>query len=197
MKRAIDLAVASLALIATAPILLVASLAIVLTMGAPILFRDERAGRDGRPFHLLKFRTMRPLRPGESIPEHDGDRITRVGALLRSTSLDELPTLWNVLRGDLSVVGPRPLPVRYVDRYSPTQRRRLDVRPGVTGLAQVSGRNALGWDERFALDIDYVDNQSLGSDLAILGRTISSVLRREGISHDTDATMPEFHGPAA
>jgi lipopolysaccharide/colanic/teichoic acid biosynthesis glycosyltransferase len=194
MKRALDVAVAGSLLVVLSPVLAAVSLAILVTMGTPILFRDQRAGFAGRPIELLKFRTMRPLRPGETIPENDGDRITRVGRLLRSTSLDELPTLVNVVRGDLSLVGPRPLPLRYVRRYDARQVRRLDVRPGITGLAQVSGRNALSWPERFDLDVRYVGEWSLRLDARILAGTVAQVAARNGISHGEHATMPEFLG---
>lgn len=196
LKRAFDVAVAATVLVLVAPLLAGVALAVLVTMGRPILFRDQRAGHGGRPIELLKFRTMRPLRPGETIPENDGDRITRVGRILRSTSLDELPTLLNVLRGDLSLVGPRPLPTRYVDRYDELQVRRLEVRPGITGLAQVSGRNSLTWEERFDLDVRYVGEWSLRLDVRILADTVAQVAGRNGISHSEHATMPEFVGSA-
>jgi len=191
-KRAVDVVVAAMVLALTAPILAAAALGVRLTMGRPVLYRDLRAGRGGQPFVLLKFRTMRDLRPGERIPEDDHRRVTRVGRLLRSTSIDELPSVLNVLRGDMSIVGPRPLPVRYVERYSPRQSRRLEARPGITGWAQVNGRNELGWDERFELDVWYVDNQSLAMDARIVARTVGDVVGRKGISHEGHSTMPEF-----
>lgn len=196
MKRVLDASVAAVLLMLLAPVMAAVTVAIAVTMGTPVLFRDKRAGYGGRQIELLKFRTMRPLRPGETIPENDGDRITRVGRILRSTSLDELPTLLNVLRGDLSLVGPRPLPVRYVDRYDEVQVRRLDVRPGITGLAQVSGRNSLTWNERFDLDVRYVGEWSLLLDARILVGTVTQVAGRNGISHGEHATMPEFVGSA-
>lgn len=196
IKRAVDIAFSATVLVLTAPILAGIGLAILVTMGGPVLYRDQRAGFAGRPIELLKFRTMRPLRPGETIPENDGDRITRVGRILRSTSLDELPTFVNVLRGDLSLVGPRPLPIRYVERYDELQLHRLDVRPGITGLAQVSGRNALSWEERFDLDVRYVGQWSLRLDVKILADTVAQVAGRNGISHGDHATMPEFVGSA-
>jgi lipopolysaccharide/colanic/teichoic acid biosynthesis glycosyltransferase len=196
-KRAVDVIGAGLALVVLSPILGVAACAVLVTMGSPILYRDTRAGRDGDPFELLKFRTMRALMPGETIPESDGARITRIGRILRATSVDELPSLVNVLRGDLSLVGPRPLPVRYVPRYSPTQARRLEVRPGITGWAQVNGRNDISWDDRFALDVWYVDHRSLGLDLRIVVSTVGKLVRREGISHEDHASMPEFTGTSA
>jgi lipopolysaccharide/colanic/teichoic acid biosynthesis glycosyltransferase len=194
VKRLIEASVAAAALLVLSPVLAMIAVAIYVTMGGPILFRDQRAGLGGEPIELLKFRTMRPLRPGETIPENDGDRITRVGRILRSTSLDELPTLVNVLRGDLSLVGPRPLPVRYVERYDDEQIHRLDVRPGITGLAQVRGRNSLTWDERFELDIEYIKQWSLRLDARIVAETFAQVTGRKGISHGEHATMPEFVG---
>jgi sugar transferase EpsL len=193
-RRVVDLALGSVMLLVVSPILGAAALAVLLTMGRPVLYRDRRAGLDGRPFELLKFRTMRGLRPGETIPESDAARITRVGALLRSTSIDELPSVLNVLRGDMALVGPRPLPVRYVERYTPAQARRLEVRPGITGWAQVNGRNDLGWDEKFALDVWYVEHRSLKLDLEILGATVKQMVRPAGIAHEGHATMPEFVG---
>ena len=178
----------------TLPVSTAVALVILVTMGRPILYRDERAGREGRSFSMFKFRTMRPLREGEQMGADDHKRITRVGRLLRATSLDELPALINVFVGDMSLVGPRPLPARYVPRYSPQQARRLLVLPGVTGWAQVNGRNALGWNERFELDVWYVDNRNLALDLRILARTVANVVGRKDISHEGHATMPEFWG---
>ena len=193
-KRASDV-IGSVALLGVAaPVLVVAAAAVLLTMGSPVLYRDRRAGRAGRTFELLKFRTMRPLRPGETVPESDHVRITRVGQVLRRTSIDELPSLLNVLRGDMSLVGPRPLPVRYLDRYTATQARRHDVKPGITGWAQVNGRNAVSWAEKFTLDVWYVDHSSLRLDLRILMMTVLGLLRRQGISYEGHATMPEFTG---
>lgn len=178
-----------------APLILLVALMIRWNMGAPVLFRQARAGRDGRTFELVKFRTMRDPRPGETHdPETDAARLTSFGRLLRSTSLDELPTMLNVLRGDMSLVGPRPLPVRYLPRYSGHHSRRHEVRPGITGWAQVNGRNGLSWDEQLDLDVWYVDNKSLRLDLQIMGRTATTVLRRDGISHEGHATRPEFPG---
>lgn len=157
-------------------------------MGRPVLFRQQRPGRDGVPFDLVKFRTM------STAPGNDADRLTPLGRVLRSTSLDELPELWNVLRGDMSLVGPRPLLMRYLDLYSAHHARRHEVRPGLTGLAQVSGRNATTWDERLDLDVTYVDTWTVGGDLSIIARTVLAVLRRTGISADGEATMPEFTG---
>ena len=192
-KRAVDVAVAGPLLLASAPVQAVVAVAVAARLGRPVLFRQRRPGLHGEPFTILKFRTMRPV----DVPAgrvDDASRLTRLGRFLRATSLDELPTLVNVLHGDMSLVGPRPLLMAYLPRYSPAQARRHDVRPGLTGLAQVSGRNAVGWDERLALDVEYVDTRSMRLDLTILRRTVGAVLRREGISADGEATMPEFVG---
>lgn len=197
LKRLFDLVIAMTALIVLAPVIGVLALSIRLMDGSPVLFRQLRSGRHGRPFHLYKFRTMRsgPSTAASNFdPSTDAVRITRFGRMLRSSSLDELPSLVNVILGDMSLVGPRPLPVEYLDRYSPEQRRRLDVRPGITGLAQVAGRNLLTWDERFALDVRYVDNRSFRGDLRLLADTVKPVLRRQGVSADGEVTMTEFLG---
>lgn len=194
LKRVLDVIVSSAGLAAVAPVLGAVALAIRATMGPPILFRQERAGYRGRPFILYKFRTMLDPSDPRARGPADEDRLTRLGAFLRATSLDELPSLWNVLRGDMSLVGPRPLLMRYLPRYSPEQARRHEVRPGVTGWAQVNGRNALSWPEKFALDVWYVDHSSLWLDLKILMMTVVKVFRREGISAGGYATMPEFMG---
>jgi lipopolysaccharide/colanic/teichoic acid biosynthesis glycosyltransferase len=194
LKRLFDILVSLAGLAAALPLLLVIAGAIRYTMGAPVLFRQQRPGLQGRPFHLCKFRTMRHPRPGEQTAASDRLRLTGPGRLLRSTSLDELPTLWNVLRGDMSLVGPRPLLMQYLDRYSPEQARRHEVKPGITGWAQINGRNAITWEEKFSHDVWYVDHQSMGLDVKILCITLLKVLRREGISHGSDATMPEFMG---
>lgn len=162
--------------------------AVRLTMGAPVFFRDVRAGLDGRPFTLVKFRSM--LNGAGT----DAERLTRFGRFLRASSLDELPEFWNVLKGDMSLVGPRPLPIRYLPRYTAEQARRHEVRPGVTGLAQVNGRNALDWNEKLRYDVAYVDSHSFAGDLKILAQTAWQCLRPRGISHDGEATMPEFTG---
>ncbi|HEX4126756.1 MAG TPA: sugar transferase [Acidimicrobiales bacterium] len=173
------------------PVLAVVALVVRMADGRPLFFVHQRAGLDGRPFGLLKFRTMRPpVSPGET----DADRITGVGRLLRRSSLDELPELWNVVRGDMNLVGPRPLPVAYSAEYSPTEARRLEVKPGLTGLVQVRGRNALTWDEKFALDTWYVEHRTRALDLRILLQTPLVVLYGRGISHGGHATMPEFKG---
>jgi len=189
-QRVFDLVLTTAALPLALPVLAVAALLVRLSMGAPVLFRHTRTGRSGRPFTLYKLRTMRP--GGDS----DATRLTAVGRLLRTLSLDELPQLWNVLRGDMSLVGPRPLLPQYLARYTPVQARRHEVRPGITGLAQVSGRNGLTWAERFALDVWYVDQQSVALDARILWRTVATVLRRDGVSAPGEATMSEFMGEA-
>ena len=190
-KRGLDIAIAAPALVVSAPIQVAIAVAVKRQLGSPVLFRQQRPGLHGKPFTLLKFRSMRnPQFPGEP----DADRMTRLGTLLRSTSLDELPSLINVLRGEMSIVGPRPLLMEYLELYSPEQFRRHEVRPGVTGLAQVSGRNATTWDERFALDAQYVENRSFQLDVSILVRTLTTVIKRDGISAEGSATMPKFRG---
>lgn len=193
MKRILDVVVSTAGLLVSAPLQAVIATAVRLTMGRPVLFRQPRPGRDGEVFELVKFRTMHHEDPARGRVD-DASRLTDLGRFLRSTSLDELPTLWNVLVGDMSLVGPRPLLVRYLDRYTPEQRRRHDVRPGLTGLAQVSGRNAITWDERLRLDVEYVDTHTFRGDLAILWRTATKVVRRDGISAPGEATMSEFLG---
>lgn len=159
----------------------------------PVLFRQERPGLHGEPFEMVKFRTMLAPDPARGLVD-DADRLTRLGRVLRATSLDELPSLWNIVRGDMSLVGPRPLLMRYLPRYSPEQARRHDVRPGLTGLAQVSGRNALTWERKFELDVEYVEHHTLRGDLRILLATVAKVLRRDGIAAEDSVTMPEFMG---
>lgn len=195
-KRLLDLMVAIFGLVLLSPILLSVAILINLTMGSPIFFRQQRPGHRAKLFTLYKFRTMSGHRDGTGDLLSDSERLTRLGKALRSTSLDELPQLWNVLRGDMSLVGPRPLLPEYLPRYSRDQRRRHEAKPGITGWAQVKGRNALTWDEKFVLDVWYVDHWSLGLDLKILLLTLSKVLKREGISREGHATMPEFMGPA-
>jgi lipopolysaccharide/colanic/teichoic acid biosynthesis glycosyltransferase len=192
-KRVLDVVLGTTLLILSLPVQAVIAVLIRIRLGPPILFRQHRPGRDGEIFQLTKFRTMRPARPDDP-SEPTAARLTPFGRRLRSSSLDELPTLVSVIRGDMSLVGPRPLMTEYLDRYSPHQARRHEVRPGVTGLAQVSGRNSLTWEEKFELDVEYVDTRSLRLDLAILARTVGAVLRRSGISPDGEATMPEFKG---
>lgn len=193
-SRVFDVAVAGLVLLVAWPVLAGVALAIRLTMGSPVMFRQRRAGRDGKTFELVKFRTMRTAEPGDDGPETDEARLTKLGKVLRASSLDELPTLVNVLRGEMSLVGPRPLPIRYLPRYSATHARRHEVRPGITGWAQANGRNALTWDDQLDMDVWYVDNRSVGLDMRIIVATVRSVARRDGISHEGHATRPEFPG---
>jgi lipopolysaccharide/colanic/teichoic acid biosynthesis glycosyltransferase len=197
LKRSLDLCSAAIALCLFSPLTVIVAALIRATMGGPVLFRHLRPGRYGRPFMLIKFRTMsdRKDQSGKLLP--DGERLTSVGRFLRSTSLDELPQFINVLRGDMSLVGPRPLCMQYLERYSQRQARRHEVMPGITGWAQVNGRNALSWEQKFELDVYYVDHWSLGLDLKILWMTALKVLRREGISERGHATMTEFMGAKA
>ena len=188
IKRLFDLAAAIALLVVLAPVLLLIALLVWFSMGRPVLFRQERAGLRDRFFRIMKFRTMRS---GEGSDEL---RLTAFGRFLRATSLDELPELVNVLRGDMSFVGPRPLLTSYVSRYSPTQRRRHEVRPGITGWAQVNGRNAIDWPRKFELDVWYVDHQSFLLDMKVLALTVVRMVRRDHITHEGAATMPEFMG---
>jgi sugar transferase EpsL len=194
IKRVVDIVGASVGIILLAPVMLAVALLVLLTMGRPVLFRQQRPGLRGKPFTLYKFRTMRDARSasGELLP--DELRLTTFGKWLRSTSLDELPELFNVLKGEMSLVGPRPLLMEYLPRYSPEQARRHEVKPGITGWAQVNGRNALSWEEKFRLDVWYVDRWNLWLDMKILLLTIWKVLKREGISAEGSATMPVFTG---
>ena len=194
VKRAIDVAASAAGLVVTAPLQLAVAVIVRQVHGSPVLFRQKRPGKDGEIFELVKFRSMRNPKTGQ---ETDEERLTNLGRFLRATSLDELPSLWNVLKGDMSLVGPRPLLVDYLPRYTPEQARRHEVRPGVTGLAQVSGRNAVSWEDKFKRDVEYVDNRSLALDLQILRKTVTSVLRREGISADGHATTTVFLGTPA
>ena len=189
LKRLFDVGIASALLVLFSPLMLLIGLLVWRDLGRPVFYAQLRPGRNEVPFRLIKFRTMLA---DENRP--DGDRLTRLGAFLRSTSLDELPELWNVIRGDMSLVGPRPLLMEYLPLYSPAQARRHEVRPGVTGWAQIHGRNALAWPERFALDVWYVDNRTFWLDLKILFSTLVTVVRREGISEDGEATMSKFRG---
>ncbi|MFQ6484505.1 sugar transferase [Brachybacterium epidermidis] len=191
VKRALDVAVSLPLAVVTLPLQAVVAVAVRVKLGSPVLFRQQRPGLHAKPFELLKFRSMRSA---SYEGEPSADRLGSFGRALRSTSLDELPSLWNVVRGDMSLVGPRPLLVQYLPLYTPEQARRHSVRPGITGLAQVSGRNATSWDERFAYDLYYVDNYSLRLDCAIFARTIKTVLFREGINNSKAATMPTFTG---
>ena len=192
VKRSIDIILSLALAVALLPVMLLTAVVVRLTMGRPVLFKQQRPGREGAVFTLVKFRTMVPTTATDR--NDDGKRITRVGRFLRATSLDELPTLINVISGSMSLVGPRPLLIEYLDRYSPEQARRLDVRPGITGLSQVLDRNQTTWERRLQLDVWYVDNAGLALDLKILGKTIWRVVSRRGISPQGHATMPEFEG---
>jgi len=196
IKRAIDITGAAVGLILLSPVMLVAAVIVRMTMGDPVFFRQARPGKDAKPFTLLKFRTMNDQFDAAGMLAPDAERLTRFGKWLRATSIDELPQLWNVLMGDLSLVGPRPLLMRYLPRYSEEQARRHEVKPGITGWAQVNGRNAITWEEKFKLDVWYVDHQNVFLDLRILAMTLSQSLRREGISSSGHVTMPEFMGSA-
>lgn len=195
-KRILDVAVASVLLVVFAPVMIAIWCLIRLTLGAPVLFRQRRPGYQGVPFTMLKFRTMQEGRDrfGHDLP--DAHRLTALGRLLRRTSVDELPELLNVLRGEMSLVGPRPLLLEYLPRYSPEQRRRHDVRPGMTGLAQVNGRNDISWDAKFHWDLHYVDSVSLAMDVAILARTVATVFSFRGIGNTPDQPVEKFRGHA-
>lgn len=194
-ERLFDLLLTVPLIVLLSPLMLIIGLCSLLFMGKPLLFRQVRSGLRGRPFTIFKFRTMHDLRDSHGNLLPDGQRLSRFGSLLRRTSLDELPELWNVLRGDMSLVGPRPLLPEYLPRYSAFQQRRHEVNPGITGWAQVNGRNALAWERKFELDVWYVDHKSLPLDLKILFLTLLIIWRRHGIRHSGHATMPEFLGP--
>jgi len=191
-KKTLDVVLSIFGMIIVSPLLLLLALIISVEMGRPILFIQNRPGLNGKPFVLYKLRTMKIAwnRYGSLLP--DKERLTRIGSFMRSTSLDELPELLNVLIGDMSIVGPRPLLKQYLDRYTPEQARRHEVKPGLTGWAQVNGRNAINWDEKFRLDVWYVDHQSILLDLRIIWMTVLKVLKREGINQKGQATMQEF-----
>ena len=194
IKRPLDFLLALLAVILLSPILLATAVLVRVKLGSPVLFRQERPGRYGRIFRLIKFRTMTDARDADGMLLPDADRLTPFGRKLRATSLDELPELFNVLRGDMSLVGPRPLLVRYLPRYNAHQARRHEVRPGFTGLAQIHGRNAISWEEKFDWDVKYVDHVTFTGDCRILLATVKTVFSHEGISSGTSATMEEFMG---
>lgn len=196
-KRILDILGAGAGLLVLSPVIMLVALIIRRQMGAPVFFRQTRTGLAGQPFRMIKFRTMRDARDAQGDPLPDSERLTKLGRFLRSNSLDELPGLWNVLKGDMSLVGPRPLLMEYLPLYSSEQARRHEVRPGITGWAQVNGRNAISWDEKFALDIWYVDKRSLWLDLKIIWMTFVKVLKRDGISAAGEATMSKFQGPGS
>lgn len=192
-----DVFIAAVAITALSPVLLLTAAAVRLKMGSPVIFKQERAGKNGKPFYMYKFRSMSDERDSQGNLLPDERRLGKFGKILRSTSLDELPSLLNVVRGEISLVGPRCLYVRYNDRYNEQQARRLEVRPGITGLAQVNGRNAISWEKRFEYDVKYVDSITFTGDLKILFRTVGKVFKREGITSATSVTMEEFMGSEA
>jgi lipopolysaccharide/colanic/teichoic acid biosynthesis glycosyltransferase len=194
VKRLFDLAGALALLIILSPVILVTAVVVAIGLGRPILFRQKRAGYRGQIFEMIKFRSMTDARDADGNLMPDDQRLPRLGQFLRASSLDELPELWNILRGDMSLIGPRPLLVRYLDRYTPEQARRHEVRPGLTGWAQVNGRNTVDWDDRLAMDVWYVDHQNFRLDVIVALRTVITVLRRSGVSAEGHATMPEFMG---
>lgn len=193
-KRLFDIVASFCGLLLLAPVIAIVAWQIRRKLGSPVLFRQVRPGLDGKPFEMVKFRSMRDAMDAEGKPLPDSERMTPFGSFLRSSSLDELPGLWNVLKGDMSLVGPRPLLVEYLPLYSPEQYRRHEVQPGITGWAQVNGRNAISWEDKFKLDVWYVDNQSLWLDIRIILLTVKKVLLRDGISADGEATMAKFTG---
>lgn len=194
MKRIIDILGASFGLLFLSPVLAIVAFKVSRQMGSPVLFHQTRPGLNGKPFQMIKFRTMRDVIDADGRPLPDAERLTKLGRFLRSSSIDELPELWNVLKGEMSLVGPRPLLMEYLPLYSAQQARRHEVRPGVTGWAQVNGRNAISWDEKFALDVWYVDNRNIWLDFRIIWQTIRKVFKREGISAAGEATMSKFTG---
>ena len=194
IKRLFDIVGATTALVVLSPVYAATAYNVSKNLGSPVLFRQIRPGLYGKPFEMIKFRSMKDDIDADGNPLEDGARLTSFGKALRNTSLDELPELWNVIKGDMSLVGPRPLLMEYLPLYNDEQARRHDVRPGITGYAQVNGRNAIGWDERFALDTWYVDNQSLWLDIQILFKTVKKVIVKDGISAEGEATMSKFMG---
>lgn len=192
LKRIFDLVIGGLALVLLAPVMLVIAVAVRFSLGSPVIFSQQRPGLHGKIFRMYKFRTMTTAKDDAGNPLSDEQRLTRLGRILRSTSLDELPELFNVVQGSMSLVGPRPLLMEYLPMYSDEEARRHDVKPGITGWAQVNGRNSLSWEEKFALDVWYVDHQSLWLDVRILFLTVWTVLKRDGVSASSHATMPKF-----
>lgn len=194
IKRILDVAISAAGLLLLSPVLIITALLVRVKLGSPVIFNQERPGLNGKIFKMYKFRTMTDERDNEGKLLPDEQRLTHFGKILRSTSLDELPELWNILKGDMSLIGPRPLLVKYLPLYNERQSHRHDVRPGITGYAQVHGRNKLDWPERFEMDVYYVEHLSFKLDLSILADTVGVVLRRDGISSDTSTTMEEFRG---
>ncbi|WOE28753.1 sugar transferase [Acinetobacter towneri] len=194
MKRILDIIIASIALILLSPLYAFVAYKVKKNLGSPVLFRQVRPGLHGKPFEMIKFRTMKDAVDEQGNPLPDSERLTPFGQMLRSTSLDEMPELWNVIKGDMSIVGPRPLLMEYLPLYSPEQAKRHDVRPGMTGHAQVNGRNAIGWEEKFKLDTWYVENQSIWLDFKIMFKTVHKVLAKDDISAEGEATMTKFTG---
>ncbi|ENW28502.1 sugar transferase [Acinetobacter lwoffii] len=194
MKRILDIIIASIALILLSPLYAFVAYKVKKNLGSPVLFRQVRPGLHGKPFEMIKFRTMKDAVDEQGNPLPDSERLTPFGQMLRSTSLDEMPELWNVIKGDMSIVGPRPLLMEYLPLYSPEQAKRHDVRPGMTGHAQVNGRNAIGWEEKFKLDTWYVENQSIWLDFKIMFKTVHKVLAKDDISAEGEATMTRFTG---
>jgi lipopolysaccharide/colanic/teichoic acid biosynthesis glycosyltransferase len=194
IKRLLDIIIASIALILLSPLYAFVAYKVKKNLGSPVLFRQVRPGLHGKPFEMIKFRTMKDAVDEHGNPLPDSERLTPFGQMLRSTSLDEMPELWNVIKGDMSIVGPRPLLMEYLPLYSPEQAKRHDVRPGMTGHAQVNGRNAIGWEEKFKLDTWYVENQSIWLDFKIMFKTVHKVLAKDDISAEGEATMTRFTG---
>ena len=194
LKRLLDIIIASIALILLSPLYALVAYKVRKNLGSPVLFRQVRPGLHGKPFEMIKFRTMKDAVDEQGNPLPDSERLTPFGQMLRSTSLDEMPELWNVIKGDMSIVGPRPLLMEYLPLYSPEQAKRHDVRPGMTGHAQVNGRNAIGWEEKFKLDTWYVENQSIWLDFKIMFKTVHKVLAKDDISAEGEATMTRFTG---
>lgn len=194
LKRLLDIIIASIALIVLSPLYIFVAYKVKKNLGSPVLFRQVRPGLHGKPFEMIKFRTMKDAVDEHGNPLPDSERLTPFGQMLRSTSLDEMPELWNVIKGDMSIVGPRPLLMEYLPLYSPEQAKRHDVRPGMTGHAQVNGRNAIGWEEKFKLDTWYVENQSIWLDFKIMFKTVHKVLAKDDISAEGEATMTRFTG---
>jgi lipopolysaccharide/colanic/teichoic acid biosynthesis glycosyltransferase len=194
LKRCFDVVVGSSALAILSPVLLAVAVLVRLQLGRPVLFRQVRPGLNARPFEIIKFRTMRDARGADGRVLPDSERLTPFGRFLRSTSLDELPELWNVIRGQMSLVGPRPLLMDYLPFYNPEQARRHEVRPGITGWAQVNGRNAISWEQKFSLDLWYVEHRGLWVDVKVLALTVLKIIKRDGINSSADETMPRFTG---